>query len=261
MMTRGIVGASLIGFTSYAAFGQAPAADPAFDVASVKASKMADVEAAKGRDIIQTSPDTLTMRIVNLVACLEWAYDVKDYQISGPTWLGSDRYDIVAKAAGPTSDAQMKLMLRTLLADRFKLTFHRERKDVPVYALIQGKNPPNLRPSGDNPGTGIKVTGNNATFQRVSMALLADMLTKQMDRPVLDMTGLAGFYDLTVDLSASSEAGGPDKEASPMVSAKMMLGRSLLPVVQEQLGMKVEGRKLPADVLVIDHAERVPTEN
>lgn len=260
-MTRTVVSVSLIALTSYGAFGQGPAAHPVFEVASVKASKMSAVEAAKGRDVIQSSPDTLTMRIVSLVSCLEWAYDVKDYQISGPAWLATDHYDIAAKGAGPVPEAQMKLMLQTLLADRFKLTLHREQKEVPVYALIHGKNPPKLHTSDDNSGSGMKITGNSVTFPKMSMALLADLLTKQMDRPVLDKTGLTGRYDLTVDLSGSAEDGGQDTETARIVRAKMMLGRSLLPVVQEQWGLKVEGRKLPAEILVIDRAERVPTEN
>jgi len=253
-----MVGAGLIGFTSYAAFGQAPAA-PAFDVASVKASKMTDVEAAKGRDIIQSSPDSLTMRTVTLAACLEWAYDVKDYQISAPAWLSSDHFDIIAKTAGSVPESQLKAMLQSLLAERFKLTLHREKKEVQVYALIQGKDPPKLHPSDASSGSAMKIAGNSVTFPRMSMALVADMLTKQMDRPVLDMTGLAGFYDLTLDLSTAAEEAG--KEQPIIVRAKIALGRTLLPIVQEQLGLKVEGRKLPADVLVIDHADRVPTEN
>jgi uncharacterized protein (TIGR03435 family) len=254
-MLRTIVGASLIGFTWCAAFGQAPA----FDVASVKASKMTNFE-GKGRDNIESSPGSLTMRNVTLGACIQWAYDVKEYQVLGPAWLGNDRYDIVAKMPNPAPDAQMRLMIQTLLADRFKLTLHREKKELQVYALIQGKNPPKLRPSDDNAAGGAKIAGTRVTFSKMSMAQLADLLSKQMDRPVLDMTELPGRYDFTVDTS-SAEAGGDGKEMSPMVNAKIMLGRSLLPVVQEQLGLKVEGRKQPADVLIVDHAERVPTEN
>jgi len=259
-MIRTIVGASLIGFASYAAFGQSPAAAPAFDVASVKAVKMTDME-MKGPNNVEISPGSLTMRHVSLGTCIDWAYDVKDYQVSGPGWLGTDRYDIVAKAAGAAPEAQMRVMLQTLLADRFKLTFHREKKEMSMYALVQGKNPPRVKPSDDSPNTGIKISGNMVTFQKMSMAQLAEMLTRQMDRPVLDMTGMEGLYDFAVDTSASTEAGGEGKEANPIVNAKMMLGRGLAPVVQEQLGMKLEGRKVPADLLVIDHVDRVPTEN
>jgi uncharacterized protein (TIGR03435 family) len=256
---RAIVGASLIGFTSHAAFGQAPAG-PAFDVASVKASKMTGVEGGKGRDSIESSPAGLTMRNVSLSSCLQWAYDIKEYQVSGPSWLGSDRFDIVAKAAGPAPDDQMKLMMQTLLSDRFKLTLHREKKELQVYAMVQGKNPPKLRPSDENSGGGAHVAGDKVTFSKMSMGQLADLLSRQMDRPVLDMTGLQGLFDFSVDTS-TAEGSGEGKDANPMVKAKMALGRSLLPLVQEQLGLKVEGRKLPADVLIIDHAERAPTEN
>jgi uncharacterized protein (TIGR03435 family) len=233
-------------------------------VASVKASKMTNVEGGKGRESVENTPGSLTMRNVSLTTCLKWAYDVKDYQISGPGWLGADRYDIVAKASDGATESQMKPMMQTLLADRFKLALHREQKELQVYALIQGKNPPKLRKSEENAPAGVHFAGNKVTFPKFSMAQLADLLTRQMDRPVLDMTGLTGQFDFTVDLSASTDDGGQGKEmTAPMMAdkAKMMLGRSLLPVVQEQLGLKVEGRKLPADVLVIDHAERVPTEN
>ena len=75
---------------------------------------------------------------------------MKEYQVSGPSWMSSELYDIFAKAAGPASDSQMKPMLQTLLADRFKLALHREKKELQVYALVQGKNPPKLHPSDDS---------------------------------------------------------------------------------------------------------------
>ena len=78
---------------------------------------------------------------------------------------------------------------------------------------------------------------------------------------MLDMTGLPGFFDLTVDLAGSDDEASTQKAPPPAVRAKMMLGTGLLPIVQDQLGMKVEGRKLPADVLVIDHVDRIPAEN
>ncbi len=263
MIRMTIRAAGLIGLASCAAFGQAPAA-PAFDVASVKLLKMSDIEKAKARDSIESSPGGLTMRNVSLRLCLQWAYDVKDYQVSGPLWVESERYEIMAKAAGPASDREMKPMLQALLADRFKLTLHREKKDLPVYALIQGKNPPKLQPSDETWPKGLKIVGRAVTLPHLSMPQLADMLTRQMDRPVVDLTGLTGFFDLTVDVSATAGDGGPGKEADRnqmLINAKMMMGQSLLSVLQDQLGLKVEARKLPADALIVDHGEKVPTEN
>lgn len=259
-MMRAIVSGFLLIFAN-TAFAQSTAVLQAFEVGSVKPTKMSNIEATKGGEHIDSSPASLTMRGVSLATCLKWAYDVKDYQISGPAWMGSDRFDIVAKAADPTPESQMRLMLQSLLADRFKLTLHREQREMQVYALIQGKNPPKLRKSETNSEAGVKITGNNVTFPGFSMEQLAGLLTKQMDRPVLDMTGLTGQFDFTIDVSASLDDSPQRADLSPIVKAKMLFGRGLLPIVQEQLGLKVEARKLPAEMLVIDRAERIPTEN
>ena len=104
-------------------------AQPAFDVASVRASKSGGGEGG-WRDDIQTSPDSLIMRNVSLKSAIRWAYHVMDYQVTGPQWIGSDRFDISAKAMGPTSEDQLRLMLQALLAERFKLTLHRDTKEV-----------------------------------------------------------------------------------------------------------------------------------
>ncbi|HTS26793.1 MAG TPA: TIGR03435 family protein [Bryobacteraceae bacterium] len=261
-MIRALVGVSLVGCLTYGAFGQSPGS-AAFEVASVKASKPVDVDTAKGREQIESAPGSLSMRNVSLSTCLQWAYDVKDYQVMGPSWMTAARYDILAKSGSPAPDSQMKIMLQSLLADRFQLTLHREKREVPVYALIQGKNPPKLHPWDENAPGGMKVVGSMVTIPKWSMAQTAELLSRQMDRPVIDMTGITGFFDLTVNLSNVSD-GNPGREMDRnqmMVSAKMMLGRSLPQFVQEQLGLKLEARKLPADVLIIDHAEKTPTEN
>ena len=186
---------------------------------------------------------------------------MKEYQVSGPSWMSSELYDIFSKAARPASDSQMKPMLQTLLADRLKLALHREKKELQVYALVQGENPPKLHPSDDSAQGGMKIVGSSVTIPRISMAQLTDMLWKQMDHPVVDMTGLMGFYDLKLDVPVSPDGGAGSEREQMMIGAKMMMGRSLPQVVQEQLGLKLEVRKLPADALVIDHAEKVPTEN
>ncbi|HLK67045.1 MAG TPA: TIGR03435 family protein [Bryobacteraceae bacterium] len=260
-MRRAVIGVGIVGFAFWPAYGQSAPQAPAFEVASVKALKMSSIEKAKARDSIDVSPGNLTIRNATLNTCLRWAYGVKDYQISGPSWMDSEVYEIVAKASGPASADEMKPMLQALLADRFNLTLHRDKKEMLVYALIQGKNPPKLRPSEDAAAGKIKVVGNTVTIPHMSMGQLSDLLSRQMERPVLDMTGLSGFFDFDLETAKSGDGDEMDK-TQPIVNAKKMLGGAGLPhLVQEQLGLKLEARKLPTEVLVIDRAERVPTEN
>ncbi len=111
-------------------------APPAFEVASVKRSQ------PEGGGMTMTSDlGRLTLRNVTLRFCIEAAYHIKDFQLSGgPGWLGSESYDIDAKASGPAKDAELRLMLQPLLAERFKLSLHREEKEAPTYALVVGKD-------------------------------------------------------------------------------------------------------------------------
>jgi uncharacterized protein (TIGR03435 family) len=124
--------AGLIFAASIAAFAQPPSA-PAFEVASIR-------ESQPGREAIESVPGRLTMRNVRLAACIRWAYDVQEYQVSGPGWLNDVRFDISAKAGDAVKEAELRLMLRTLLSDRFKLAFHRETKEIPALILTVGKN-------------------------------------------------------------------------------------------------------------------------
>jgi len=119
--------------------GQDTVAKPAFDVASVKPS--APGSSGGG---ITPGPTGLTGRNVTLLFCLRIAYDVQDYQVSGPNWLSTEQYDIVAKTGAPVNQDQLRLMLRTLLAERFKLVLHREERTRSLYELVVGKNGPKL---------------------------------------------------------------------------------------------------------------------
>src|SRR5580693_5387390 len=103
-----------------------------FEVASIKPSQAANMDReGNRREDVDTAPGRLTMRNVSLSSCIRWAYGVHWSQVSGPDWLGTERFDIAAKAAGPASEDQLKVMLQTLLGDRFKLTLHRDSKVVP----------------------------------------------------------------------------------------------------------------------------------
>src|SRR5579864_3352198 len=117
-------------------FGQPAPPPPSFEVASIKPFQMNRM-AGRGMDRqnVRTSPGSLTMLHSSLSACIQWAYSVGEFQITGPGWLNSERFDIVAKAAEPVPDDRLKLMVQSLLAERFKLAVHREEKVMQVYEL------------------------------------------------------------------------------------------------------------------------------
>jgi uncharacterized protein (TIGR03435 family) len=204
---------------------------------------------------ITTSPDGLTMRNVTLSACIQWAYDVRDFQISGPGWLSEDRYDVAAKAAGPAPEDQLRLMLQTLLAERFQLALHRQTKELQAYALVVGKNGSKLRESTTDGPSSIRQSRLGVTVERVSAAQLAQALSQVLRIPVFDKTGLTGRYDATVDITPYIPTDVRPGDAAPdLISIAIA-------AVQDLLGLKLEARKGPIEMLAIDRVERVPTEN
>jgi len=223
------------------------ASAPAFEVASVRRTG----QPGPPGDIpenMDRSPGSFAMRNVTLRYALEWAYDLKDYEVSGPAWINiAEHYDIIAKAAGPATNDQMRPMLQTLLTERFQMKLHREKKELPVYVLLPGKGAPKLQPPADG-DPNLSRNANAVTFHKFPISRLTFLLTRRMDRPVVDMTGLNDLYDFTIDLS-----GLPPADPST--------GPSIFTAVEENLGLKLEARSFPVDILVIDQVERVPTEN
>ncbi len=259
-MLRATLGASLMVFTCYEAFGQEAAAAQAFEVASVKPSLIgrAGGEGSR-REKVDHTPGSLTMRNVSMKSAIQWAYGVKNYQVSGPGWIETERYDIAGKAAGEVSEDQLRLMLQTLLADRFKVNFHREEKVLAIYALTVGKGGPKFKESATQgemavqPGGRGRFTG---AVQRITMAQAADFLSQApLGRPVVDDTGLKGRYDISIDVGAylANEAQIKEMQADPT--------QLIFTVIEEQLGLKLESRKSPVQLIVVDSAEKVPTEN
>ena len=224
-----------------------------FEVASVR---RAGKEGPPG-DIprnMDPSPGRFAMRNVPLRYAIEWAYDLNDYQVVGPDWIkAEDRYDIVANAPAPATDQQMKPMLQALLTERLKMKSHRETRTLPVYVLIKGKSAPKLKPA--TPGIAPNLSGraSGVFFQSQSLSRLTFMLTRRMGIPVLDKTGLNGAYDYTIDTSGLNNFNPKSTEEAP--------GPSIFTAVQDDLGLKLESRKEPIEVLVIDSVDRIPTEN
>ncbi len=319
-MLRAIMSAGLVVFMSCAALAQTAENSPTFEVASVKPA--APITGNFIRVGMRGGPGTpdpgqITYTNVTVKNVLMNAYGVKGFQISGPGWLDSERYDIVAKLPRGATKAQFMVMLQNLLAERFKLTLHREKKDLPMYALVVGKNGPKMKesvedpapkegdaPKGGGPADGpmpppppgklpmgkdgfpvlppamggrggtsmIFMNGNvRMTANKQTMAGLCEMLSTQFDLPVVDMTELTGKYDFTLYFAPEGLAGmrvmggPPPGEGGPGMPVEIapdaQSNPSLFAALQEQLGLKLEQRKGPVDLLVIDHLEKAPVEN
>jgi uncharacterized protein (TIGR03435 family) len=244
------------------AFGQsADAPAPTFDVASVKASQSGTGGERRGRENIQVSPGTVTMRNASLKSCIGWAWHVFAYQVTGPDWLDSQRYEIMGKAAGPATEEQLRLMMQGLLQERFKLALHHQTKELSAYVLVPGKNGPKVQESKTEGETSIEPNQKqmSVTVQRAPVAQLVEMLSNVLRAPVVDQTGLKGRYDLTINVAkyaADMAAQGKSPDGGPADPLTLI---SL--VLQEELGLKLESKKMPLDLVIIDHAEKAPVEN
>jgi uncharacterized protein (TIGR03435 family) len=252
-------------------FGQAtnspPAAPTAYTVASIKPNKSSD-------DRFMLRPMTgggLTATGVTLKMLMGFAYGVFAYQISGgPAWIGTERWDIEAKTDGVQGrlpPAQSNVLLRALIEDRFQLKARRESKEMPVYELVVTKNGPKLKPHPADSAErkpSEQLGNGSAIFTDSSMAGFAARLSMQLGRPVIDRTDLKGNYDFTLEWTpapgeGSAEALGLPPRAEPPRPGDSN-GPSIFTALQDQLGLKLESTKGPAEILVIDHVER-PSEN
>jgi uncharacterized protein (TIGR03435 family) len=216
-----------------------------------------------------------TARNVNLQMMILTAYGIQRYQlIGGPAWLESDGYDIEAKAEGEASNAQMLLMLQSLLADRFKLAVHRETKELPTYNLSGAKGPFNPPPPDEKgcapmvPGAPMQPGTMPCGFPRIGMSGMIDAakvgmpqmvgtLAAVVGRPVIDQTGFMGTFDVhlkfTPDTNTQGLPGGALGAAPPAPDPSRP---DIFSALQEQLGLKLTSSKGPVEVLVIEHAER-----
>ncbi|HVW11990.1 MAG TPA: TIGR03435 family protein [Bryobacteraceae bacterium] len=224
-----------------------------FEAASLKASK-----AGGGRGSMSMDSTRLTYTNVSVRDCIMSAWNVKDYQIDGPGWLRTDRYDLAATASAPSGDDALKGMLQTLLLDRFQMKVHIETRDLPVYAMVVAKGGAKLKGAAAPGRPAIRMSGGGVVFTSVTINDLIDLMARarfaELDRPVVDDTGLTGRYDITVNLFGTQE------ELMSALS-KGDFGSSIFTLIQEQLGLKLEAKKLPLQMVVVDQAERTPSEN
>jgi uncharacterized protein (TIGR03435 family) len=239
-------------------------ANPAFEVATIKPSDPArpqQIITLRGAEVITTN--VTVHDLINL------AYWLHPKQLTGgPAWTESDKFDMAGKpdAPGQPNVDQMKMMIQKLLADRFQLKFHFEKRDLPAYAVGIVKTGTKIIKSQDDPKGlpgfyfGRTAAGTTLTFRNSPMSQVTAVLQNFLDRPVVDQSGLSEKYDFTLtftlDAAQAVRLGGaptsaPDNpDAAPDVFAAF----------QQQLGLKLESTKAPVDVMVIDKVEK-PSEN
>jgi uncharacterized protein (TIGR03435 family) len=258
---------SLLFVAASGLFAQSPAARPAFDEFQVATIKPTAPDWTGGRYMRMQTAHQFAAKGYALKILLAAAYNLTPQAISGgPAWIDSDLYDILAEAPGqvrPTLDEQMA-MLRSLIAERFSLKFHREEKEFAIYALTMAKGGPKMMestpdtsPEGPPPlvfrlsAAGARLPGRNATMAE----LAAVMQRSALDRPVVDKTGLSGRYDFDLEWTPDETQFGGLVRGAPE-SPKL----DLFAAMQQQLGLKLEATRGPIEALVIDRVER-PTAN
>jgi uncharacterized protein (TIGR03435 family) len=228
---------------------------PAFDVASVKPSP------PPPGDLININLGTeshgeVTLGNTTLSECIRFAYGLSsEDQISGPEWIRDRhiRFDIIAKAPPATPHDQILLMMQELLQDRFGLAIHREPRRIAHLELTAGKGAPKLHESNPDITMARRFIGiGHLDYVHIPMDRLAVLLSRSLKQPVLDRTGLKGFYD--IDLQWTDDA-------SPSSDADAARYPDIFGAVREQLGLKLESSKEPVEVIVLDHAEQKPKEN
>jgi uncharacterized protein (TIGR03435 family) len=259
-----------------ACLGIAYAQPPQFEVASVKPS----TPPAGGRNtppVVRGGPGSTDPALarfdnVDLDSLITMSYGIARFQLSGPDWMKTARFDINARVPLGTTIDQYRLMLQNLLAERFKLTLHHETKEMVTYQLVVAKGGPKLKeveadtvtpsaglipppnpPPVPNYNGAVTMNGIKRTMEG-----FAALLTAQLGGPVTDATGLKGTCLIALHWSGTGMVVSASDEPDPHAVEGQP---TLLQALQEQLGLKLEPKKGPVDVLVIDHVERSPIEN
>jgi uncharacterized protein (TIGR03435 family) len=300
----------LLTFVLSCCLAQQPAA-PTFEVASIKPSKPMGMNQMRIR--MGADAGMLRYNNVSLKDCVRTAYRLKEFQVQGPDWMESERFDIEAKLPDGASQDQIPEMLQALLAERFKLAVHRDTKEHAIYAMVVAKGGPKLKaadpqaglpdlpgekgPAGDKaiekggpiekgpgsaPGRGFMPRGAmmmrmgpggaNLKAPNATLDNLAEIISRFTERPVVNMTEIKGQYDF--DFSFMPEAmhgmpggrrpmpppGGEGMHASDAADPAAEKAGTIQEAVQ-RYGLKLEPRKAPMEILIVDHLEKVPTEN
>ncbi len=223
-----------------------------FEVASVKLSN----DASQGSHI-DSDNSIFKARNVTLQRLIGMAYGVEDYRVEGPSWIGSERFDIDARfpagvpMVGPEGDAAFRAMMQDMLANRFGLAVHNTGKALAVYGLVVAKSGLKISEVKES-GSSSNSRPNQYSGTSVTMSRFAQFLSRVADLPVVDMTGLKGFYTFTLDWTQADSAVAPG--VNPAWEA-------LREAMETKLGLRCENRKAPIEIVIVDRAEKVPTAN
>jgi uncharacterized protein (TIGR03435 family) len=278
-----------------AAFGQTPRA--VFEVASSRATDQSNPQQVSVGVHVDGAQVNITY--FSLKDYIRVAYRLKDYQVLGPDFIASDRFDIAAKLPAGASREQVPDMLKSLLEERFHIQSHMDTKEFPVYALIEAKGGFKLKETpqeagaeaaaaGPAPAVNVSASGsargvtvnmghgsyfafadNKLETKKLTMTVFSDTLARFMDRPVVDMTGLKGNYDITLNftqedytamLIRSAITAGVVLPPQALRALEFSSGDSLTNALQ-QVGLKLDARKAPLPVLIVDKIDKTPTAN
>jgi len=268
-------------------------AQPAFEVASIKPSNQTAGQVTAGVHIDGSQVRAAAMSFRDYIGM---AYRLRSYQIQGPDWMAEQRFDLAATLPAGSSTAQFSDMMQTLLAERFNLKLHHEKKEFPVYVLEVAKTPLKLQASKPDPnadaadksvanvtgsgsaqgvsvnlGQGSSYTFANNRFEatKLTMMQFAGNLERFVDRPIVDMTGLDGRYDFGLDVTEEDyrlmliRAGVNSGVVLPPAALRLLETGSPVSLFDalQKLGLKLDARKAPLDVVVVDEARKTPTDN
>jgi uncharacterized protein (TIGR03435 family) len=234
-----------------------PSPRPQFEIASVK------INTRGGGTTRRIEPQALTYLNVTLGEFIQMAYGVKRYQVQGEDWITSNgsanRYDIVAKAATPASENELRQMLAPVLEDRFHLRTHRETRVLPVFVLVQARGGAKLKEGDDGEQYVTPERAGGFRFQNYPMAAFVNILSlmRTIGRPVIDRTQLTGRYTFTANLQ-DLPAGATAEDLKRAVAES---DTAVFAALEDQLGLKLNTAREPIDLLVVDHADRAPSED
>jgi uncharacterized protein (TIGR03435 family) len=254
----------LIAIFSFAAAAQPNAVLPSFEVADIHLSKPGSSSSGGIHPGGQ-----IYFRSYSLKQLITFAWGLEPDMVSGPSWISSDYFDVVAKAPNAVPIATVRLMTKSLLGERFHLSMHLEDKEVPVYALVLGKHAPRLK-QGHPAATAeckFKLVDGNRTYicQNMTMQGLAerirDVAPAYLDRPVVDLTNLSGSYDFSLSWVSLSQTMPPVQVGENKADASMSDGPTIFEAVSKQLGLELAPRKKAMPSVVVDQVSKLPSEN
>ncbi|HEY3837651.1 MAG TPA: TIGR03435 family protein [Bryobacteraceae bacterium] len=223
-----------------------------FEAASIKPHPSGCMSGPMARSGIEENAARVLIENMSLKAIIQMAYGVRDDQFTGPGWLGGSCFDVVAKPPAGYTHNLLRPLLQRLLSDRFGLAVHRDSKDAPAYALVSDKSGSKV-PEAAGPRGYLTVRPGLIEGKRRSMFELVNALAKMLQRPVVDETGLTSAYDIKLEWTPDTSS-GPDAIADDP-------GPSLSTALHEQLGLRLQSRKVPVDRVTVDRVARTPTEN